>query len=232
MENFFGSSAELESYLIKKNKARLVPKVRNLAKLANFSFIRQTKPKGDGDAILRARYLLSKNEAVLVAWGDDVIVGKSPVAKQLIDLYARYKSPIFAVEKVKRHQLERYGVISGKKVAKNVYSVSHIVEKPAQEEAPSDLAIVGRYILTRDVLDELSRQTPAADGEIRTSEALRDVIKQIPVYAYKFSGKRFDCGSKLGWLSANVYLGLRDEEIGKEFQLFLKEIKILSEGSS
>ena len=232
LENFFGSSAELESYLIKKNKARLVPKVRNLAKLANFSFIRQTKPKGDGDAISRARHLLSKNEAVLVAWGDDVIVGKSPVAKQLIDLYARYKSPIFAVEKVKRHQLERYGVISGKKVAKNVYSVSHIVEKPAQEEAPSDLAIVGRYILTRDVLEELSRQTPAVDGEIRTSEALRDVIKQTQLYAYKFSGKRFDCGSKLGWLSANVYLGLRDEEIGKEFQLFLKEIKILSEGSS
>lgn len=228
LEDFFDTNLELEHYLIKKKRDHLLQSIRNLEKQANFCFIRQTEPKGDGHAILCARHLIGRDEPFLVSWGDDVIIGEEPAVGQLMKIYERYLAPVFAVEEVEKNAVDRYGIIQGAEVEKGVYQVSHIVEKPEVHESPSTLAIVGRYILTWEVLEELVKQNPADDGEIRTSHALRDALSRTSVYAYKFEGRRFDCGNKLGWLKANVYLGLQDEEIGNEFDLFLKGVKLLS----
>ena len=221
LEDYFDTHFELEYRLEKKGKISLKDEVCRLKNMANFYFIRQPEPLGDGEAIIRAARMLKNGESCAVLWGDDVIVSKEPVLKKIIDVHEKYTAPVFAVERIEGKAIEQYGVIAGEKKDECLYQVSHIIEKPKREEAPSNLGIVGRYILTPNVLTALQNPKPV-EGEIRTSHALRDAIEKGPVYAYEFDGTRFDCGNKLGWLKANIVLGLKDKEIKEELGKFIK----------
>ncbi len=223
VEDYFDVNFELEYRLDKKGKSEFKSAIHEMADWANFYFIRQSEPLGDGDAILRASGLLGQDQAFAVMWGDDVIISEVPVIKQLIAVYEKYKSPVFAIEEIHGKAIERYGVINGKEIEPCVYQVSGIIEKPKLEEAPSNLGIVGHYIITPDVLEALKKQEFDKRGEIGLAYALHDTVKRLPVYGYKFSGARYDCGNKLGWLKANVALGLEDYEIGQELGEFLKQ---------
>lgn len=222
VEDYFDVNFELEYRLDKKGKSEFKSAIREMANWANFYFIRQHQPLGDGDAILRAHRLIGKDEACAVMWGDDVIISKTPVIKQLIDIYEKYKSPVFAIEEIDGKAIERYGVIDGKEIEPSVYQVSGIIEKPKIEEAPSNLGIVGHYIITPQVLDALKKQEFDKKGEIGLAYALHDTLKQAPIYGYKFSGTRYDCGNKLGWLKANIAMGMEDGEIGEELREFIQ----------
>ncbi len=224
VEDYFDAHFELEYRLEQKGKHEISDELRSIREMARFYFIRQSAPLGDGDAVLRARHFLFPDESCVVMWGDDLIFHTEPTLKHMLSLHEKYRAPIFAVQELEGEWLERYGVIAGVLIEENVYKVSHIIEKPKRSLAPSNLGIVGMYIATPHVIASLLAQTPSEDGEIRFSHALRDSIKETPVYAYKFPGVRFDCGNKLGWLKANVYLGLRDKEIGKDFSDFIKQI--------
>lgn len=226
VEDYFDAHFELEYRLEQKGKHEINGELRSIREMARFYFIRQPAPLGDGEAVLRARHLLSPDESCVVMWGDDLIFNTTPTLKKMIALYEKYRAPMFAVEELEGAAVERYGVIRGMHIEQDVFNVSHIVEKPKREEAPSNLGIVGMYIATPHVMRALASQKPAEDGEIRFSHALRDSMEETPVYAYKFPGLRFDCGNKLGWLKANVYLGMRDKEIGSDFSDFLKAFTV------
>jgi UTP--glucose-1-phosphate uridylyltransferase len=223
LEDYFDCDFELESRLNQKGKAQIAKEVHRLSELANFYFLRQPEPRGDGDAVLRARHLIKKDEAVLIMWGDDVIITPKPSVSQLIKVYQKYRAPVIALEEIRGPAIERYGVIDGKEVEHNVYKISHIIEKPKYKSAPSCLTIVGRYIISWEVIEALLKQKPSADGEIRFSHGLRDVLQCMPVYGHKFKGLRFDCGSKLGWLQANIAVGLKDKEIKKELKNWMNK---------
>lgn len=221
IEDYFDVNFELEYRLAQKGKHDIKERIHRLAEMANFYSIRQPEPRGDGDAVLRASALLNKDESCAVMWGDDIIFDAEPTLKKLIKIYDEFRAPVFALEELAGKEVEHYGIIAGAEVRQGLYKVSHIVEKPRIEEAPSRLGIVGMYIMTPEVVEELKNQTFAADGEIRFSHALRDAIRKIDVYGYVFPGTRFDCGNKLGWLKANVYAGLRDSDIMNDFERFL-----------
>ncbi|MBI4359986.1 MAG: UTP--glucose-1-phosphate uridylyltransferase [Candidatus Jacksonbacteria bacterium] len=224
VEDYFDAHFELEYRLEQKGKRTINEEMRSIREMARFYFIRQPAPLGDGDAVLRARHFLKEDESCAVMWGDDIILNSSPTLKTMIAFHEKYSAPVFAVEEIDDASLERYGVIGGEPVEPNLYKVSNIIEKPKMSEAPSNLGIVGMYILTPKVMRALLSQKPAEDGEIRFSHALRDSMAETPVYAYKFPGVRFDCGNKLGWLKANAYLGLRDKEIGGELRKFMESM--------
>jgi UTP--glucose-1-phosphate uridylyltransferase len=224
LEDYFDRDFELEYRLDKKDKTGVKRAVSDMVNWANFYFIRQPEPLGDGDAILRARNILNPDEAVVVLWGDDVIIGGESSLRQLTKVYEKYHAPVFALQEISGKAIERYGVIQGDEIETDIYKISHIVEKPRLAEAPSNLAIVGKYIITPAVIKALLEQKPAQDGEIKFSHALRDTIKHTPVYGYKISGTWYDCGNKLGWLKANIALGLEDQEIGEELRLFIDQI--------
>lgn len=226
IEDYFDVNFELEYRLDQKGKHDLKTVIHKMADWANFYFIRQPEPLGDGDAILRACRLIEPDEPFVAMWGDDVIISQTPVVKQLIDVYEKYKSPVFAIEEIEGKAIERYGVIDGQEIESDIYQVSSIIEKPKQEQAPSNLGIVGRYIITAQVMDALKKQKFNKKGEIGLAYALHDTVKSVPVYGYKFSGSRYDCGNKLGWLKANVALGLEDREIGEDFREFMNQLKI------
>lgn len=226
VEDYFDANFELEYRLDKKGKAELKSTVREMVDWANFYFIRQPEPKGDGDAILRARHCLSADEPCVVMWGDDVIVDRQPTLSQIMKAYDKYQAPIFAVEEIAGQAIERYGVIDAREVEPNIYQVAHIVEKPKLQDAPSNLGIVGRYIITKEVWQALSSQEPAEDGEIRFSHALRDAINHTKIYAYKFSGTRYDCGNKLGWLKANIALALTDAQVSGDLRDWINSLLV------
>lgn len=221
IEDYFDVNFELEYRLAQKGKHDIKERIRRLAEMANFYSLRQPEPRGDGEAVLRGSALLNKGESCAVMWGDDIIFGEEPTLKKLISIYDEFNAPVFALEEIPGKEVERYGVIAGTEVRDGLYKVSHIIEKPKLEEAPSRLSIVGRYIMTPAIVDELKNQTFAVDGEIRFSHAIRDAIPKTSVYGYVFPGKRFDCGNKLGLLKANVYAGLRDPDIMNDFERFL-----------
>jgi len=224
LEDYFDFNFELDYRLGKKSKLALRKEVAQISKMAKFFFVRQPEPAGCGDAVLRASRLLTADEAALVCWGDDVIYGKNSI-KELIKVYQKHQAPILALEKIKGRAIERYGVVKAEEIKKNTYQIFKIVEKPSLESAPSDLGIVGRYILTADFFKVLAQQKPHSNGEIRTADALNSFLKQgKKMYGCCFSGKRYDCGSKLDWLKANVELGLQKKDIKKEFQNFLKNL--------
>lgn len=225
IEDHFDHAGELEAYLEKRGKQELARKVRALSSLAYCAFIRQKEPKGVGDALLQARNLIG-NEPVAVLYGDDVVYSKkTPALKQLIDVFHKYHRPVLALERVPRELVPRYGVIGGKRVASRTWQVEEIIEKPSIKEAPSNLTIVGKYILTPDVFDELAKIKPKKNSELYLTEGFERVIKKGgEVYGYELTGKRYDCGDKLGLLKAIVDFGLRHEEVKKGLNEHLKQV--------
>ncbi len=227
IEDHFDRNFELEYRLEQKKKEKEYTMVARIGKLAKFAFVRQSKPLGDGDAVLAALPFLDSHEPVAVLFGDDIVVGKKPALKELITVYQRYDDPVVALKEVPPRDVTRFGVVGGKQINKSVWEISSIVEKPSEKEAPSNFAIVGKYILTPEVLKILQTTKPGRDGEIRIANAFEEYLrKDRSLYGAVLSGRWYDCGGKLGFLMAQVELGLQHPEIKEAFRSYLKKLKI------
>jgi UTP--glucose-1-phosphate uridylyltransferase len=226
VEDHFDTAFELEHYLKERGKAEDLAQIQAISKLAEFSYVRQQEPLGLGHAILVARALVG-GEPFGVFLGDDII-GRTavPCMRQLLDVYEKYDGPVIAVERVPRERIHQYGVIAGRNITGNVWEISDLVEKPKAEDAPSDLAIIGRYVLTPDLFPILAQTHADKRGEIQLTDGLRTLRKQRPMYAVEFEGKRYDTGDKLGFLKATVEFALARPDLAGAFGDYLRTLKL------
>lgn len=223
IEDHFDRSVELELELEKSGKTELLELVRNISDMVNIIYVRQKEAKGLGHAVLTARHFVG-NEPFAVLLGDDVVESKIPCLKQMIDVYNEYRTSILGVQKVAREDVSKYGIAACMAIDERVYKVKDLVEKPKLEDAPSDIAILGRYILTPDIFDYLETQDTGAGGEIQLTDALRRQAADTAMYAYDFIGKRYDVGSKIGFLQANIEFALRNPELKDEAIAYLDKL--------
>jgi UTP--glucose-1-phosphate uridylyltransferase len=225
IEDHFDFAPELESILSSKNKNEALKEVRNISRLARFTYVRQNLPLGDGDAILCAKHLIGEDEPVGVMFGDDLIDSENPCFLQMQDVFKKNGGIIIALDKVPMKEVSRYGVVATKKISGNLYEILDLVEKPKKEDAPSNLVVVGKYIITPEVfleLQKLKREKDLENDELKLAYAIKNLIGKIPVYGLLFEGKRYDCGSKIGFLKATVEFGLKHREVAKEFKKYLR----------
>jgi UTP--glucose-1-phosphate uridylyltransferase len=223
IEDYFDYAVELERELEEKGKTELLNVVRNVSEMVSIYYVRQKVARGLGDAIYHAKGFVSDSPfGVLLA--DDIIDSEVPVLKQMIDVYERHPGVILAVMEVPMQNTKLYGIIEGKKIGDRLYDVKNLVEKPDPMEAPSNIAIVGRYILTPSIFESLEKTAPGKNGEVQITDAIRNVGHKEKIYAYKFEGTRFDVGEKLGYLKANVAFALKNKKLGEEFRKYLKSI--------
>ena len=223
IEDHFDRNPELEAKLIKGGKAQAAAKIKQIAEMANFIYIRQKGPYGNGSPVLDAQSVIG-NEPFAVVWGDDIWDCQTPHLKQLIDVYEKYGDPVLTARQTNSEGTKKYGIIEGTKVEADVYQVNKLTEKPGPEKTKSRLASHGGYILTPDIFTELKRLKPGKDGEIWLVDAIANLQKKRPIYAKIIKGGLNDTGSKLGLLKANVEYGLKDPDIKAEFKKFLKSI--------
>jgi UTP--glucose-1-phosphate uridylyltransferase len=203
----------------------LLSEVQRIANLVTFCYIRQKKAMGLGHAVLTAKRVVGEDPfAVLL--GDDIIDAANPVLKQMMAVYRRYPATILAIQKVPKNQTQHYGVIDGKRIEDGIYLVKDMVEKPSPSEAPSNLAIIGRYILAPGIFEALENTKPGKGGEIQLTDGLKLLKEKQPIYAYEFEGVRHDAGDKLGFLKATVEFGLKNAEFGPEFRNYLQKLKL------
>ncbi|OLA97621.1 MAG: UTP--glucose-1-phosphate uridylyltransferase [Candidatus Rokubacteria bacterium 13_2_20CM_69_15_2] len=226
IEDHFDAAFELEYYLNDRGKVEELAQIKTISELASVSYVRQKEPLGLGHAILCVRSLVG-DEPFSVFLGDDIIAAApQPCMRQLLDVFERYGGPVLAVERVPRERLQQYGVIAARHVAGNVYEIRDLVEKPRPHEAPSELAIIGRYVLTPDVFAILAETPPDGRGEIQLTDALRTLSSRRPMYAVAFEGKRFDTGDKLGFLKATVEFALARPDLADDFRAYLKSLRL------
>jgi len=225
IEDHFDVSFELEKLLQERGKQEELKAMRAISEMARVSYVRQREALGLGHAVLQARDLVG-DEPFAVMLSDDIIDSETPALRQLLDVYEKYDSPVVAVFEVEGEAISRFGVIAGEEVEEGVYKIKDMVEKPAQSEAPSNLAIIGRYILTPDIFDEIEKTTPGAIGEIQITDAMRSLLKKRPFYAVRFKGTRYDAGDKLGFLIATVEFALKHEDLAPEFREYLQSLKV------
>ena len=225
IENHFDVAYELERLLEHKGKLDLLKEVRSISDMIDVSYVRQKEPLGLGHAILMARDLVG-NEPFAVFLGDDIIHAEVPVMRQMIDVYQEHDCPIVAVERVSRSRTSDYGIVAARPAGDNLYQVTDLVEKPSPEEAPSDLAIIGRYVLTPDIFPALAATTSDRTGEIQLTNGLRELLKTRPIYAYEVKGVRHDTGNKLGFLKAVVYFALRRPDLADQFSAYLTSLDL------
>jgi UTP--glucose-1-phosphate uridylyltransferase len=221
IEDHFDAAFELEYYLQDRGKTEELSQIKTISELASVSYVRQKEPLGLGHAILCARALVG-DEPFGVFLGDDIIVSQTPCMKQLLDVYERHGGPVVAVMRIPGEDIGRYGVIKAKALGDGVYEVLDMVEKPAPKDAPSDLAIIGRYVLTPDLFPILADTPPDSRGEVQLTNGLRTLRQRRPIYALEFEGKRYDTGDKLGFLKATVDFALARPDLGDEFRAYLK----------
>jgi UTP--glucose-1-phosphate uridylyltransferase len=224
IEDHFDKSVELEQELEAHSKDELLSMVRDISNMVNIHYIRQKEPRGLGHAISCAKTFVG-NEPFAVMLGDDVVDSKVPCLKQLIDCFDEYKTTILGVQEVPQEDVSKYGIVKGMHIEDRVYKVKDLVEKPKVEEAPSNIAILGRYIITPQIFDILDKTTPGKGGEIQLTDALRTLIQNEAMYAYNFEGRRYDVGDKLGFLEATVEFALKREDLKKPFMEYLLTIK-------
>ena len=226
IEDHFDAAFELEYYLNDRGKVDELAQIKTISELASVSYVRQKEPLGLGHAILVARPLVG-DEPFGVFLGDDIIgQASTPCMRQLLDVFERYGHPVLAIERVPRDRIQQYGVIAGRNVGGNVWQIDDLVEKPRAEEAPSDLAIIGRYVLTPDLFPILAETAADKRGEIQLTDALRTLRKRRPMYAVAFEGKRYDTGDKLGFLKATVEFALARPDLADEFRAYLRSIDL------
>jgi UTP--glucose-1-phosphate uridylyltransferase len=225
IEDHFDVSFELEKLLQERGKHEELKAMRTISEMARVSYVRQQEALGLGHAVLQARDLVGE-EPFAVMLSDDIIDAETPALRQLLDVYEKYDAPVIAVFEVAGEAISRFGVIDGDEVEPGVYKIKDMVEKPPQNEAPSNLAIIGRYILTPDIFDEIEKTTPGAIGEIQITDAMRSLLKKRPFYAVRFQGKRYDAGDKLGFLTATVEFALKHEDLAPEFREYLQSLKV------
>ena len=225
IEDHFDRSVELEQALLQKGKTDLLAEIQKISSLISVSYIRQKEPLGLGHAILVTRSLVG-NEPFAVFLGDDIIDSEEPCMGQMMRAWERYGDAVIAVQEVSRQEVRHYGIIDGVKVGDRVFEVKDMVEKPEPEEAPSNLAIIGRYILPPLIFDLLEKTVPDQGGEIQLTDALRALLKRRAIYGYQFEGKRYDAGNKLGFLKATVEFALKRQDLAKEFGAYLKSLNL------
>lgn len=211
----FDYSFEVEETLKAKGKDHLLETSRAVSKMVNIISIRQKQPLGLGHAVLCAQKVIG-NEPFAVLLGDDIIVGKTPGIKQIIDVFDEYQAPVVALMEVSKEDTSKYGIISGQKIKDHIYHIDNFVEKPKPENAPSCMAIPGRYILTPRVFEILEKQTPGAGGEIQLTDALAAMAKESSFYGHVFEGKRYDTGDKIGFIEATIAFALERPELKSE----------------
>jgi UTP--glucose-1-phosphate uridylyltransferase len=225
IEDHFDAAFELEYYLQDRGKAEELAQIKTISELASVAYVRQKEPLGLGHAILCARPLVG-NEPFGVFLGDDIIVSQVPCMRQLVDVFEAMAGPVLAVMRVERLEIGRYGVIDPRPLGNGVYEVRDLVEKPEPSDAPSDLAIIGRYVLTPDVFAVLAETPPDKRGEIQLTNGLRRLRAERPLYALEFEGKRHDTGEKLGFLKATVEFALARPDLGEDFRAFLRSLDL------
>ena len=224
IEDHFDKAFELETELSERGRQNLLAQVRDIVpKHVTCTYVRQSEALGLGHAVLCARAVLGRDPfAVILA--DDLIDAEIPVLKQMADVFEREQRSVIAVQPIAIQDSRSYGIIEGEAAQGRLYRMTGIVEKPPPETAPSNLAVVGRYILTPTVLDLLERVVPGAGGEIQLTDAIAALLKQEGAFGYEFLGTRYDCGSKLGYLQANVMYALKHSEVGRQFCAFLSAL--------
>jgi UTP--glucose-1-phosphate uridylyltransferase len=225
IEDHFDVSVELETFLESRGKKDLLAEIRKISNLINFSYVRQGEPLGLGHAVLVTRALVG-DEAFAVILGDDVIDAEPPALRQMIDLFHEVDGPVLAIERVPIEDVSAYGIIDAEEVRPGVYRIRDLVEKPSRAEAPSDLAIIGRYILTPDIFPALEATSSDRTGEIQLTNGLRRLLKDRPIYGCRIDGVRHDTGNKLGFLKAVVYFALRRQDLATPFADYLRTIDL------
>ncbi len=223
IEDHFDKSYELESELQKSGKEDLLEMVQNISKMANIHYIRQKEPRGLGHAIHCAKSFIG-NEPFAVLLGDDVVDSQVPCLKQMIDVYNEYKTSILGVQKVPDEDVSKYGIVNCVHIEDMVYKVKDLVEKPKKEDAPSNIAILGRYIISSKIFEYLENTTPGAGGEIQLTDALKELSKTEVMYAYDFIGRRYDVGNRIGFLEATVEFALKRDDLREDFTSYLTKI--------
>lgn len=223
IEDHFDNSFELEQNLIEKGKFELLSEVQKSSQMADIHYIRQKEPKGLGHAIWCARKFIG-NEPFAVLLGDDIVHAEKPCLKQLIDQYERYQASVLGVQKVPMEEVSRYGIVNGNEIGERFFSVNSLVEKPKKEEAPSNLAIMGRYILNPRIFDILGEQGPGAGGEIQLTDAIAGLNQYEAVYAYDFEGTRHDVGEKMGFIQTTIEFALQKEELRSDLLNYLSAV--------
>ena len=226
MEDHFDESSDLVNFLESKGKKALADEVRKVMSLTNVTSIRQGEPLGLGHAVLVTEDVVG-DEPFAVILADDVYDADPPALKQMLQVFERVNAPVIAVERVPMEKVSSYGIIAGTpapEFGKDVYRITDLVEKPPRDQAPSDLAIVGRYILTPDIFAALHETKTDKSGEIQLTNGLRHLLKSRPIYAYEVDGVRHDTGNKLGFLKASVYFGLKRPELATELREYLTSL--------
>jgi len=225
IEDHFDVSFELEELLRDRGKHELLAQVRAISEMARVSYVRQREALGLGHAVLQARDCVG-DEPFAVMLSDDIIDAEVPALKQLLDVYEKYDAPVIGTMQVSGAAISRFGVLAVEEIEDGVYKVKDMVEKPAFADAPSDLAIIGRYVLTPDIFEEIATTKPGAIGEIQITDAMRSLLKKRPFYAVRFKGTRYDAGDKLGFLIATVDFALQRSDLAPEFRDYLKSLKL------
>ena len=220
IENHFDKSIELEMQLERSGKLKELDIVRKISSMADIHYIRQKEPKGLGDAVSCAKSFVG-NEPFAVMLGDTITKGKTPCTKQLIDIYNKYEASAISLEKVPQEKVERYGIIKGEEIETDVYQIDELVEKPPVDQAPSNLAIMGRYVLTPDIFDKIKETGAGVGGEIQLTDALAKLDK---IYGNTFEGKTYDIGNRLEWLKTSIEFAMDDEESKNDLISYMKDI--------
>lgn len=225
LEEHFDRAIELEYNLEKNKKEDLLEEVRKISKMVNIHTVRQKDPKGLGHAVYCAKSFVN-NEPFAVLLGDDIVDSGVPCLKQMIDMYEEYNSSILGVQEVAWENVNKYGIVSGDKVNERIYTVNDLVEKPDINKAPTNIAILGRYIITPEIFKILENTKIGVGGEIQLTDGLKELAKIQKMYAYIFEGKRYDVGSKIGFLEATVDFALKRDDLKDSFKSYLSKLKL------
>ncbi|MBR4944818.1 MAG: UTP--glucose-1-phosphate uridylyltransferase GalU [Peptococcaceae bacterium] len=223
IEDHFDRSIELEMELERKHKDALLKEIKEISNIVNIQYVRQQTPKGLGHAVLCAKNFVG-NEPFAVLLGDDVVDSNVPCLKQLMNVYERYNSTVLGVQQVGWNDVDKYGIVSGEMMEDGIHKVKTLFEKPDREIAPSNVAILGRYIITPDIFPILERTEPGAGLEIQLTDALKELARHKAVYAYEFAGCRYDVGDKLGFLKATVEMALKRPDLHDDFAAYLRSL--------
>jgi UTP--glucose-1-phosphate uridylyltransferase len=223
IEDHFDYAFELEQNLIEKEKFQLLQQVRHPSNMVDIHYIRQKEPKGLGHAIWCARKFIG-DEPFAVLLGDDIIQAKNPCLRQMLDLYLEIQAPLIGVQPVLTNEVSRYGIIDPILIKDRLFEVKHLVEKPQTEAAPSNIAIMGRYILPPEIFDILDHQRPGTGGEVQLTDAISKLLQSQSVYAYQFEGVRYDVGEKIGFIKTTIELALQRPELRNELLGFIEGI--------
>jgi len=225
IEDHFDISFELEHLLRERGKEKVLKQVRAISEMVNISYVRQREALGLGHAVLQAKDSVG-NEPFAVMLSDDIVDSEVPALKQMLEVYEKYDAPVIGTMQVVGEAISRFGVIDAKEVSDGVFKIDGMVEKPPFAEAPSDLAIIGRYILTPDIFDELENTTPGSGGEIQLTDAMRSLLNKRPFYALRIQGTRHDAGDKLGFLIATVEYALKRSDLAPAFKEYLRSLQL------